>query len=341
MKRICLAPWALSLSLCTALTGSLFAQSASPVSLDTSAETAAVLSAKSPKSAADLRLIQSQLQRVIERALPATVSVEVRGAAGSGVIVNKEGLVLTAAHVVGRSGRRAWVELPDGRRLAARSLGANHDVDAGMIKIDSPPSDLPFTPIGEGRDLTPGEWVVTIGQPGGIVEDRAPPVRFGRVLFRGDGILCTDCKLVGGDSGGPLFNMQGQVVGIHSSIGPMVTHNFHVPISSFRNGWERLVKGEVWGGRYDEDDENRVLLGVTGRAEDGRCLISQVFPGLPADKAGVKAGDIIVSVDNREIGTFDELAKTVFFKQPGDMIRLKIERDGETINVTAKLTVGK
>jgi serine protease Do len=319
------------------LAAPLFAQSASPVSIEAPADTAAVLSAKSPANAADLRLIQKQLQRVIERALPATVAVEIRGAAGSGVIVNKEGLVLTAAHVVGRSGRRAWVELPDGRRLEGRSLGANHDVDAGMIQIKSPPADLPFTPIHEGPDLTPGAWVVTIGQPGGIVEDRTPPVRFGRVLFRGDGILCTDCKLVGGDSGGPLFNMEGEVVGIHSSIGPMVTHNFHVPITSFRAGWARLVKGDVWGGRYDDEDENRPLLGVRGNSLDGRCVISQVFPGLPADKAGVKVGDVILAVDNREIGTFEGLANIVASKIPGDTMRLKIEREGEILNLSAKL----
>ena len=328
----------LSLLVSVHLAAPLFAQSASPVSLEAPADTAAILSAQSPKNAAELRLIQKQLQRVIARALPATVSVEIRGAAGSGVIVSKEGLVLTAAHVVGRPGRRTWVELPDGRRLAGRSLGANHDVDAGMIKIDDPPKDLPFTPIHEGPDLQPGQWVVTIGQPGGIIEDRAPPVRFGRVLFRGEGVLCTDCKLVGGDSGGPLFNMEGEVVGIHSSIGPMVTHNFHVPITSFRSGWDRLVKGEVWGGRYDsEGDENRPLLGVRGNSENGRCVISQVFPGMPAEKAGVQVGDVILAVDNREIGTFEELAKIVYFKKPGDTMRLKIERAEETISVIATL----
>jgi serine protease Do len=332
--------WMLTLVASTALAATAAAQPTSPVSLDTPAETAAALSAKSPANAADLRLIQKQLQRVVERTLPATVAVEIRGAAGSGVIVNKEGLVLTAAHVVGRPGRQAWVELPDGRRLAGRTLGANHEVDAGMIQITSPPKDLPFAPIHEGPDLNPGEWVVTIGQPGGIVEDRAPPVRFGRVLFRGDGVLCSDCKLVGGDSGGPLFNMRGEVVGIHSSIGPMVTHNFHVPITSYRSDWDRLVKGDVWGGRYDSDDPDRPLLGVRGNTQDGHCVISQVFPGMPAEHAGLEVGDVILAVDGREIGTFNELANVVSLKDPGDGMQLLIERDGELIEVTATLTGG-
>jgi len=340
MIRILAARLTVAMLLSASLGASLFAQSASPVSLDAPQEAAAVLSSRSPRNAAELRLIQDQLQRVIKQVMPATVAVEVRGAAGSGVIVTKQGLVLTAAHVVGRAGRRATVELPDGRRLRGRSLGANHDLDAGMIQIDQPPKDLPFAPISQGDELHPGEWVVTIGQPGGIMEDRTPPVRFGRVLFRGDGILCSDCELVGGDSGGPLFNMKGEVVGIHSSIGPMVTHNFHVPITAFRSSWDRLVKGEVWGGRFD-DDENRPLLGVTGRAENGRCFISQVFPGMPADKAGVRPGDYVLAIDGREITTFDELARIVFFKSPGDKVRLRIDRGGQTLDMTAELAAAE
>src|SRR5688572_12439070 len=147
------------------LGGSAVAQSRTPVSLAPAGETAAALSAQSP-SAAQLRLIQTQLKRVIKQVMPATVGVEVRGAAGSGVIVNKEGLVLTAGHVVGQAGRRAWVELPDGRRLEGRTLGANHDIDAGMIKLNDPPLDLPFAPASDGPGLANGQWVVTIGQPG-------------------------------------------------------------------------------------------------------------------------------------------------------------------------------
>jgi serine protease Do len=208
-----------------------------------------------------------------------------------------------------------------------------------MIQIDDPPLDLPFAPVSEGPELANGQWVVTIGQPGGIIEHRSPPVRFGRVLFRGEGLLCTDCKLVGGDSGGPLFNMQGEVVGIHSSIGPLVTHNFHVPITAFRKSWHRLLAGEVWGGQ--NDDEKGPQLGVRGRTEEGRCLISQVFPGMPAAEAGLKPGDVIVAVDGRPISTFDELARIVFFKEPGAKLRLKIDRDGESLTITAELTGGE
>jgi serine protease Do len=339
----------LSTLLAVGFAGRLGAQPAAPapakspvaksqVSLEPAPAVAEALAVRSPRGVNDLRLIQAHLQRVIQQVVPATVAVEIGRAAGSGVIVSKEGLVLTAAHVISRPGRRAWVELPDGRRLRGRTLGTNHDVDAGMVQLDNPPKDLPFTPISKSEGLTTGEWVVTVGQPGGIVEGRAPPVRFGRVLFLGDDMVCTDCKLVGGDSGGPLFNMRGEVVGIHSSIGPMLNHNFHVPITAFRSGWERLLASEMWGGEIEpEFDEGRPILGVAGRVEGGKCYLSQVYPDLPADQAGVKVGDLVTAVDGEPISSFDELAKKVFLKSPGDKIELTIQRGGATLCVTAEL----
>ena len=132
-------------------------------------------------------------------------------AAGSGVIVSPEGLVLTAAHVIGRPGRRAWVELPDGRRLRGHTLGADHDADAGMLQTRRPAQRPAVRPGQRGTAAgarAPG-WSPPVS-PAGSSRAGAPPVRLGRVLFRDDDMLCTDCKLVGGDSGGPLFNMQGR-----------------------------------------------------------------------------------------------------------------------------------
>lgn len=344
MRTRPLAPSALLLLLALGLSPRLGAQTTlspqakSEVSLQPAPAVAEALAVRSPRGVDDLRHIQAQLQRVIQQVVPATVAVEIGHAAGSGVIVSKEGLVLTAAHVISRPGRRAWVELPDGRRLRGRTLGTNHDVDAGMVQLDNPPKDLPFAPVSTAAGLTTGEWVVTVGQPGGIVEGRAPPVRFGRVLFLGDDMVCTDCKLVGGDSGGPLFNMSGEVVGIHSSIGPMLNHNFHVPITAFRSGWDRLLASEMWGGEFEpEFDESRPILGVAGRAEGGNCYISQVYPDLPADRAGVKVGDVVTAVDGKPIASFDDLAKKVFFKSPGDKIELTIKRGEESLKITAEL----
>ena len=303
-------------------------------------DTRTTLEARFPRNADDLRRIEKQVKRVVDQALPATVAVFVGHSAGSGVVINAEGLVLTAAHVVGRAGRRVRIVLPDGRNLAARSLGANHDIDAGLIQINEPPEDLPHIPMAEKRRLIPGEWVVTTGQPGGLIDDRTPPIRLGRVLFSEDDIVCTDCTLVGGDSGGPLINMRGEVVGIHSSIGPDITHNFHVATTGFEGSWDRLLAGEVWGGHYDEvlAIEDRPLLGVRGRnTPDGQCLITSVLPGLPAEKAGIAAGDVILQVDGREIDSFRELSRIVFSKKPGTTVTLRVAREQDEFEATVRV----
>jgi serine protease Do len=301
-------------------------------------DAAEAIDSRTPQDVADLRQIQDQLQRVLPQVIASTVAVQAGRSAGSGVVVSADGLVLTAGHVTARAGRRVSVVLPDGRRLRGRSLGACHDCDAGLVRLDNPPEDLPFVPQAEA-DAEPGDWVITTGHPGGIVEDRAPPVRLGRVLWRQGEVICTDCTLVGGDSGGPLCNLRGEVVGIHSSIGPRITHNFHVPIGEFRTIWERLLAGEVWGGEIHrgEPAADRPLLGVTGRTEQGQCLISAVFPSMPAEQAGVQAGDIVVSVGGQSIDSFEQLARIVFFKQPGDVLKLEVRRNAEVLQLSIQL----
>ncbi len=336
MKAPRLAGWIGPVALILGIAGRSSGQT--PVSLEPPPGTAQVLAARAPTDVEELRDIEEQLQRVLVQALPATASVEVGPAAGSGVIVSQGGLVLTAAHVISRPGQRAWVELPDGRRLRAHTLGADHDADAGMVQIDKPPADLPFTPVNQGSLPELGEWVVTTGQPGGLVSGRAPPVRLGRVLYRDNELICTDCKLVGGDSGGPLFNMRGEVIGIHSSIGPSVTHNFHVPATAFRRDWKRLLASELWGGRYDaERDAERPVMGVRGESVGGRCVITEVTDGLPAAGAGMKVGDVVAAIDGREISSFDELRNIIAFKQADDRVELRVERGDETLELRVQL----
>ncbi len=291
-----------------------------------------ILDSRYPRDAAQLRLIQQQVQRVSQHAMPATVGILVGQGAGSGVIVSSEGLVLTAGHVVGKANRRAKIFLPDGRRLIGETLGANHHIDAGMIQITDPPDDLPFLPIATEMPQL-GEWVITTGQPGGTLDDRAPPVRLGRVLAGGDDWICTDCTLVGGDSGGPLVNLRGQVLGVHSSIGPAIVHNFHIPVVEIKKSWQRLLAREVWGSPLEEvtSSELRPLMGIAGHTKANQCQVTEVFRGLPAYEAGVRPGDIVLRVDGEDVTTFDEVSARVLKKKPGNKMQLEIERDGETL----------
>lgn len=315
------------------------AQAAGP--LDVTPRLSEAVDRRYPRGVEDLLEIEAQVRRLAEHAVPATVGVEVGPAIGSGVIVNSEGLVLTAGHVIGRSGRRATIVLPDGRRFRARTLGANHAIDAGMVQITDPPEDLPFVPaVTEGVRPNLGDWVVATGQPGGIHDDRTPPVRLGRVLYLGDQWISTDCTLVGGDSGGPLLNMRGEVIALHTSIGPSVMYNFHVPLAVVQLYWQRLLDGEVWGGpsRDPEFDDGRPLLGIAGRDERDQCIVTQVFPGLPAELSGVRPGDVVLAIDDQDISSFAEVARIILDKDPGEPVRLHLKRQGKTLRVTVVLS---
>ncbi|MCA9261543.1 MAG: trypsin-like peptidase domain-containing protein, partial [Planctomycetales bacterium] len=314
--------------------------------IDVPARAADALAEQTPRTIDDFRAIQEQVQRVLPQVLAATVGVQANRSAGSGVVIDREGHVLTAAHVIGRPGRRVFVTLSDGRRLAGRSLGADHDEDAGLIKLDAPPADLPFLPVNWDQAPLAGEWVVATGQPGGIVNDRAPPLRLGRILFVEHDVICTDATLVGGDSGGPLCNMHGEVVAIHSSIGPRTSNNFHVPATAFRQVWDRLLASDLWGGRYDEEtdegNEGRPLLGLAGRTDGGQCLITQVFPGMPAEQAGLRPGDVVVATDDRPLESFEKLIDIVALKRPGQRMKLTLKRDETELQVEVLLAgIGK
>ena len=297
-----------------------------------------VMALRYPRNAEQLRLIQGQVQRVAGQAMPATVAVVVGQSAGSGVIISADGLVLTAGHVIGQADRRAKIVLPDGRKLYGKTLGANHEIDAGMIQLNEPPVDLPYLPVAK-LPARNGEWVITLGQPGGMFNDRDPPLRLGRVLESGDDWICTDCTLVGGDSGGPLINLRGEVMAVHSRIGPRIVHNFHIPVIEIRKNWERLLAGEVWGNALAEvvRSEVRPLMGITGHTHKERCLVTEVFRGFPAYESGVRPGDVIQAVDGEEISTFEEVSQRVIKKRPGQEMQLRIERDGEIIQVEVVL----
>ncbi len=295
---------------------------------------AQVLEQRFPLHVDELRLMERQVQRVAAHSIPATVGVVVGQGAGSGVLVSADGLVLTAAHVVGKADRRATVLLPDGRRLEGRTLGANHRIDAGMIRLDNPPFDLPYLPVAKVPPRI-GEWVIATGQPGGNFNGRSAPVRLGRILSSDAEWVCTDCTLVGGDSGGPLLNMRGEVLAVHSSIGSLITHNFHTPVFEIAKSWERLAAGQVWGGHFEEvaRSDLRPLIGIAGRTEDEHCLITQVFSGMPGDDAGMQAGDVVRAVDGVEVSRFGEVTHRVSAKRPGQKMRLELEREGEFLEV--------
>jgi serine protease Do len=262
------------------------------------------------------------------------VGVRIGGSSGSGVIINKEGYVLTAGHVSGKADRDVTLILHNGKTVKGKTLGSNAGIDSGLIKITEG-SDWPFVEMGSSADLKAGQWCIATGHPGGYKTGRTPVVRLGRILHAGKMVINTDCTLVGGDSGGPLFDLQGKVIGIHSRIGNSIANNMHVPVDTYRETWDRLAKGEVWGGF----NPNAAFLGVQGDPEDKECKVTQVVPGSAADKAGIKAGDVVTMFDGQKVGRYDDLPPLVQKKKPGDEVTVEVRRGDATLSL--KVVLGK
>ncbi len=289
----------------------------------------------SPESVADLIEMEKQIRKISKEVIPATVNLQVGNAQGSGVIVSKKGEILTAAHVIGRSGRPVIIILSDGRRIKGETLGLNRDLDVGLVKIVEK-GEWPAAPMGETKNVKIGDWCLATGHPGGYRKARPPVVRLGRVILKRGSIMQTDCTLVGGDSGGPVFDMEGKVIGINSRIGASTAWNFHVPISAYRDNWEKLVKAESWS-----DSPGPLvggpILGVSGDDDPQGCRITSVGEKLPAAEAGLKEGDIITSFDGKPVKGFATLAALVQAHQPGDRVRLEFLRGEETLKKTVRL----
>jgi serine protease Do len=285
-----------------------------------------------PESVEDLKAIQTHVKVVLEKVMPAVVNVRVGANQGSGVIVSEDGFILTAGHVSGEPDRPVVVTFPDGKEVKGKTLGWNRGIDSGMIKITTE-GKYPFCEMGKSVDLKKGEWCIAIGHPGGYKKGRTPPVRLGRVLDSGTVLIRTDCTLVGGDSGGPLFNMYGQVIGIHSRINGPITQNIHVPVDTYHETWDSLVKGEMWGGSLGAPTA-RLGLHVDDTKE---CRVAKIDAGSAADKAGFKIDDIITGINGKKVVTFDDLRKEIEKRSPGEVVTLDVRRGDETLTLKAKL----
>jgi S1-C subfamily serine protease len=218
--------------------------------------------------------------------------------------------------------------------LRGKTLGLNRTLDSGLMKIDGQ-TDLPFAEMGGSDDLKDGQWCLATGHPGGYQDDRSAVLRLGRVLLAEKGTITTDCTLVGGDSGGPLFDLSGKVIGINSRIAGPLTANMHVPVSTFKETWDRLTKAEEWGNFPGISP----YIGVKGEPDVTEAKIRTVVPGSPAEKAKILVGDTIVRIDDREVADFPALVQIIAEYQPDETVTLHVKRGEETVEL--KLKIGK
>lgn len=343
---------------------------------------AAILAATlcSPAAADTLKERQDKVLAVISKTRSAVVCIQSRGklgmGSGSGVIVSADGLVLTAAHVVeaaGGDGGEVDVVLPDGRQVKGKVLGRDRGRDSAMVQIEEG-KDWPFAEPAKADSVEKGEWCIAMGHPGGFDIQRGAPVRIGRLWMPNDkAFYQSDGTVQGGDSGGPLFDLEGHVIGIHSNISMNLSENRHVPIGVFHDEWERLKKGEVWGDSKrllsdpndltpkkdflpkrqkkqpaepavpDEKDnpaeapKGGAWLGVALENGDDGVTVGNVAEGSPADKAGLKSGDVITKLSGKGIGSTGDIISRVRDSAPGDKLKLTIERDGKEENIEVTL----
>jgi serine protease Do len=289
-----------------------------------------------PSSIDLLRKLEQQQQKVALAAVDCTVSVQIGQAQGCGVIITESGYVLTAAHVAMRPNLKATITMSNGRSVRATTLGMNRHVDAGLIKIDPNQNDgkpWPHATLGKSENLVRGMWCIATGHPGGYDQARGPVTRIGRILYVKPGAIVTDCALIGGDSGGPLFDISGRLIAVHSRIGNDVADNLHVPIDYYGRSWDRMRVGTAWGFLPGFQP----VIGVTGSSSADQAIVDSVKPGSTAEEALIQPGDIIEQFGDVVISDFDSLKRAVEDTMPGERLKIWINRGGKRISLNLEI----
>lgn len=289
-----------------------------------------------PRTLEQLQEMEQQQQRVAGKIGECTVNVQIGAAQGCGVIVTSTGYILTAAHVGMRPGKSALITFSNGRSVTATTLGMNRTVDAGLMKINDGQNNgapWPHATLGRSDGLKTGMWCIASGHPGGYERERGPVTRVGRILKVRDEAIVTDCALIGGDSGGPLFDLTGRLIAVHSRIGNDVADNLHIPIRHFDDTWERLAASEAWG--YLPGF--RPVLGVRGDPKVGIARIDVVNIGSPAEQAGLQVGDVVEQFGDVVLSDFTSLTAAVADTMPGERVACWVRRGNDRIRVLVEV----
>jgi serine protease Do len=266
---------------------------------------------------------------------------------GSGFIVSADGRILTNAHVVDGA-KEVTIKLTDKREFKAKVLGVDRQTDVAVLKIEA--TNLPIVQMGNSSETKVGEWVLAIGSPFGFENSVTAGIVSAKARALPDESLVpfiqTDVAVNPGNSGGPLFNMKGEVIGINSQIfsetGGYQGLSFAVPIEVAANVQDQLVAhGKVIRGRLGVtiQNVNQALAESFGLSKPMGALVSAVEKGSPAEKAGVEPGDVIVKFDGKEVADSAQLPARVADMKPGSTARLEIIRKGSTKELS--VTVGE
>jgi serine protease Do len=266
-----------------------------------------------------------------------------RRGAGTGFLIDGSGLILTNHHVI-EAADRIMVRLTDGRNLRARRIGSDPDTDIALIKVEAA-KPLPFARLGNSDSLRVGEWVVAIGNP--LAYEHTVTVGvvsyIGRKLFDSslDRYIQTDAAINFGNSGGPLINARGEVIGINAAISSRAANiGFAVPINQATailpqlRDKGRVSRGYIGVALRDVDPDLQRALGLRTTAG---ALVQDVTIGSPGARAGLRTYDLIVAVDGKPVTGNDQLIQMIAARQPGTTASLQVVRDNRSMNVPVKL----
>lgn len=295
---------------------------------------------------------------LVEKVQPSIVSIQVDvvrwgrlagRAGGSGFIIDDEGYILTNHHVID-NGSSVTVKLYNGREFDAEVIGSDANTDVALIKIDAEGQELKALKLGTSEVLKVGEWVLAFGAPFNLEQT----VTAGIVSAKGRGevgsqyvpFIQTDVAINRGNSGGPLVNLEGEVVGINSMVfNPMISSglSFSIPIDLANNIRKQLLESGVvnrgyLGVQFGPIDQDKA--DAFGLDEVRGSLVTHVYPDSAAAKAGLLEGDVVIAVDGKPVRKAQDLPYYIGQKMPGDKAKLKVVRNGEERNVEAILTDG-
>jgi putative serine protease PepD len=297
---------------------------------------AGIPTAAAPVAAAPVQSAEEPAAAVAKALLPTVVEIRHDNGLGSGFVYDANGFIMTAAHVV-EGVDQVDVRLFDGTKLQGKVLGTDQINDVAVIKVDR--TGLKAAPLGVGQDLQVGQLAVAIGSPFGLNETvTAGIISSTDRLLEGREVIQTDAPINPGNSGGVLADRNGRVIGINDAIRPGANSNgnvgigFAVPIDIAAKSAAAIVKGEQVQIGY---------LGVTPSltttgGRDG-ALIQEVAPDSPAAKAGIRPGDLVVTVDGKAIENYSEMVAAIRAHKPGDQVTLRVVRGGSETAITATL----
>lgn len=265
------------------------------------------------------------------------------GGSGSGFIIDRDGYILTNHHVIEKA-ERITVTLADGRTFRGEVVGTDPAIDIALLKITNA-SDLTAVPLGNSDELRVGEWVCAIGNPLGYVHSvTVGVVSFvGRKLFDPslDDYIQTDAAINFGNSGGPLINARGEVIGINSAVSSRTSSiGFAVPINKVLDILPQLkADGRVSRGYIGVflTDVTPPLQQALGLAVGRGALVHDFSPDSPAERAGLRIYDVVTDVDGEDIASNDDLIRNISARPPGSMARVQLARDGRRMTIPIRL----